>query len=228
MRRWAGTIGAVVLLVLIMAASSVQGTARFELRDVGWGTAEPPPPPTMPPMTPGPAAQRPANDGSDAAGTVVMIILLVLAAAIIAVVAFFVVRAIVRALRARVPVARPASPGAASLEAEPDLEKAAPAIRQGIRTAADRMDDHPEPSDAIVAAWVGLEASAADAGTTRGLSETPAEFTVRVIAHRQQISREVRTLLGLYERVRFAGRAATDADRVTARLALVAIEEGWR
>ena len=224
MRRWAGTIGAVVLLVLIMAASSVQGTARFELRDVGWGTAEQPPPPTMPPMTPGPAAQRPANDGSDAAGTVVMIILLVLAAAIIAVVAFFVVRAIVRALRARVPVARPASPGAA----EPDLEKAAPAIRQGIRTAADRMDDHPEPSDAIVAAWVGLEASAADAGTTRGLSETPAEFTVRVIAHRQQISGEVRTLLGLYERVRFAGRAATDADRVTARLALVAIEEGWR
>jgi len=221
-------IGAVLLLVLVLAASASQGTAHFELRDFEWGAAEQPAsPPTTEPMTPGSASQQP-EPGGDAAGTVVMVILLALAAAIVAVVLFFAIRAIVRALRARVPVSRPASPGAAVLEVEPDLEKAAPTIRQGIRMAADSMDEHPAPADAIIAAWVGLEASAAEAGTTRGLSETPAEFTVRVIAHRQKISGDVGTLLGLYERVRFAGREATDGDRDTARRALVAIEEGWR
>jgi hypothetical protein len=42
------------------------------------------------------------------------------------------------------------------------------------------------------------------------------------------IAGEARELLGLYERVRFAGRVATEHDRAAARRALEAIEEAWR
>lgn len=101
-------------------------------------------------------------------------------------------------------------------------------IQRGIAEALRTIEDRPTPGDGIVAAWVGLEESAADAGAGRGANETPSEFTVRVIGRRAGISADVRTLLALYENVRFGGHDADESDRIQAAECLRGIHEGWR
>ncbi|MFB8190906.1 DUF4129 domain-containing protein [Microbacterium sp. NPDC055988] len=114
--------------------------------------------------------------------------------------------------------------GATEVEAEPDTTT----IRRGIDQALRAIDLDPEPGDSIVAAWVGLEESAADAGAGRAPNETPSEFTVRILGRREGIAAEVITLLGLYEQVRFGGLVAGEHDRATAASCLRGIQAGWR
>lgn len=101
-------------------------------------------------------------------------------------------------------------------------------IRRGIAEALRTLGGRPQPGDSIVAAWVGLEESAADAGAGRAVSETPSEFTVRIIGRRAGITDDVVTLLDLYERVRFGGHDADEDDRARAAECLRGIQEGWR
>lgn len=110
------------------------------------------------------------------------------------------------------------------VEAEPDEA----VIRQGVSDALRAIEDGADPGDAIVAAWLELERSAQDAGAGRARSETPGEFTVRIISRRSGIAADVRTLLGLYERVRFGGMPADEADRATAAASVRGIRAGWR
>ncbi len=120
---------------------------------------------------------------------------------------------------------------------EPDVEAgamiaeqpiAAPIVRRGIASALEAIDTHAAPTDAIIAAWVGLEESAERAGQSRGLSETAAEFTIRIIETRRSSAQAIRSLLRLYENVRFGGAVAEEADRAAARALLQQIAEHWR
>ena len=116
------------------------------------------------------------------------------------------------------------NPAAAPVHAEPD----AAIIRRGIEEALRTIDVSPVPGDSIVAAWVGLEESATDAGAGRAAHETPSEFTARIIGRRAGIRADVVALLGLYEKVRFGGLVAEENDRATAAACLRGIQAGWR
>lgn len=104
----------------------------------------------------------------------------------------------------------------------------APRVRQGIATARRTIGAHGHAGDAIVAAWLALEQTAADSGVGRGRSETPAEFALRLLLRRPGIDEPARSLLALYEQVRFGGRRGDERMREDATRALDAIEAGWR
>lgn len=239
MKQWLSIAAVTALLIVIAVAASVQGTARFDPPEFDRPQQAPEPAPTSAPQTLMP--WLPDDAGSnDTAGQVVLIVLIVVAAAIVALLVFLLVRAILRAWRARIPRREAERPSGETfaLDGDADPEIAAPTIRRGIESALRVIDDHPDPSDAIVAAWAGLEETVAATGTARGVSETPAEFAARIVArpahkaappaHEVAIVDDAQVLLRLYERVRFAGHAATAEDRAAARRALAALEERWR
>lgn len=223
--------GIAVLFIALMLAVSLQGLPVFT-----------PPPYTPPGGTLMPAPEPTSTDGappempdvpeSPIAG-ILGIVVLALIVIVIAVLSFFIVRRLIRALidmwRDR-PLARQRSAdvqggaAAAVAVAEPD----ATIIRRGIDAALLTIDSQPVPGDSIIAAWVGLEETSADAGAARHASETPAEFTLRIVGRRGGIADELETLLGLYERVRFGGHEADELDRAAAAACLRRIQEGWR
>lgn len=224
--------GAVVVGVaaLLMLLTTVQGTpqVRTDDRPAVTQSEEPAPAPSS---TGEPLPALATDADPSAVRTVILLLLGVVATALLA----LLVRAVVRAVRrARENPAPDVLEGAAlspapaadasAVEAQPDAE----VIQRGIAAALQRLDDRVPPSDAIVAAWVGVEEAAADSGVIRGVSETPGEFTVRIIARRAAIDSDARRLLSLYERVRFGGYAAQEQDRAEARLHLEQIERGWR
>lgn len=103
----------------------------------------------------------------------------------------------------------------------------APVVRDGILGAIDALHAHAAPSDAIVAAWVGLEESAQRAGMQRAAAETPGEFTLRVVGGRPGIAGDVRELLRMYEGVRYGDRAPAEQERARARELLERIHREW-
>jgi Domain of unknown function (DUF4129) len=119
-------------------------------------------------------------------------------------------------------VSTPAEP-LAELEPEPD----APTVRRGVAAALALLDGEREPRDAIVKAWLGLQETAEDAGLTRGVAETPTEFTSRMLRRGSADSAAVKTLLTLYLQVRFGDHPATSADVASARHALEALAASW-
>lgn len=230
MKRLAG-IGAVIgLFLIVMVAAAVQGRPTIEL-----APSEPLDPVTPPPLSdesPMPVGTPlPENPASDAIGATIGFIFLALAVVAVTFLLILLVRALMRAWRDR-PLRNQDGDATdfdlqeQTVDAQPDV--AAPAIQRGIQGALRSIDERPIATDAIIAAWVGLEESATDAGLTRGVSETPSEFALRIITRRSGISDAARDLLRLYERVRFGGYVAEEHDRDAARTALQRIEEGWR
>lgn len=220
------------LFAVIMFAAAAQGLPQFGAW--GGGGANEAEPEVIPPM-PMESTPPPMDPPEDS--LLLAIIGYVLAALVVAAVlamVYFVVRQLIRFLRglwrdrplARQEAARVDGEGVvgAPVVAEPDEAT----IRRGIAEALRTIDERPDPGDSIVAAWVGLEDSAADAGTGRGANETPSEFTVRIVGRRAGIAADVVTLLALYEQVRFGGHQADENDRATAAACLRGIEEGWR
>lgn len=230
MRRLLGVGAVAALLLIVMIAASAQGTARFEPPVFDPAPAPMPVATEMPGQTPMPMPTQTPLPSNETAVAVVSTVLMIITAVVLAIVLFFVIRALLRAWAARIPRREVDQAGEESfaVSPEPDPETAAPTIRRGIAAALRVIDEHAAPSDAIIAAWVGLEESAAEAGITRGRTETPAEFTLRVITHRSDVAEDAELLLRLYERVRFAGRTADETDRAAARQTLAAIQEGWR
>lgn len=161
---------------------------------------------------------------------IIGIVLLVIAVVFVIIGLVRLARIVLAALRDRM---RPL-PDAADTEIETatavSLDDAvdAPAVQRGIAAALFSMSEHGDPGDAIIAAWLGLEETASDVGSARGLAETPAEFTLRILLQRAGIGAPARRLLRLYEQVRFGGRQADETMRRDARSALAEIERGWR
>ncbi|PRB12231.1 DUF4129 domain-containing protein [Microbacterium sp. MYb62] len=220
------------LFATVMFAAAAQGLPQFgEWPGAGESTA---PDDVLPPAPTesSPPPIEPREDSPLLAILGFVLAALVLAAVLVAV--YFGVRSLIRLLlrlwRDR-PLARQetaaldaAAIAGTAVAAEPD----AATIRHGIAEALRTIDERPVPGDSIVAAWVGLEESAADAGSGRGPHETPSEFTVRIVGAREGIAADVLTLLALYEKVRFGGHDADEDDRAVASACLRGIQAGWR
>lgn len=230
MRRAGAAVGVIGLFVVVMFAASVQGIPTItppELAPLNGESFEIP----EATMSPEPTRTPPPEPVTDIVSVILHIVFLLVGVAVAVLIAFFIVRALLRLWRDR-PLRTRDGADVGSAMTVPDesqeSDATAPMIRRGIDGALRSIDERDEPGDAIVAAWVGLEESAADAGLTRGRSETPAEFTLRIITRRAGITDAATALLALYERVRFGGYSADEDDRDTARAALNTIEEGWR
>ena len=100
-------------------------------------------------------------------------------------------------------------------------------VRRGLDRALLELDAPRDPRDAIERAWLGLEEGASDSGVRRLPAETPAEFVARVLARVAADATAARSLLEVYQRVRFGARPATVGDVEAARAALEALRVSW-
>ncbi|WP_101845119.1 DUF4129 domain-containing protein [Zhihengliuella sp. ISTPL4] len=220
------------LFGLLMFAAALQGTPQFPSTDA----ASPSPPPDNV-VLPAPAATEtplPPESWGDSVlaqvlGVVFGLVLGLVVLALVLVVVRQLIRFLMRLWRDR-PLARRdgAATGPDAGPTPPEILPDEVIIRHGVSDALRTVIERPEPGDAIIAAWIGLEESAADAGQGRAPTETPAEFTARVIGARRGIAADVVVLQSLYERVRFGGLIAAEGDRRSAADALRGIKAGWR
>jgi hypothetical protein len=232
MKRWAGFVALCVLAVMIVAAAAIQGTAQFS--GPRWNPQLPPPSMPAEPTDGGqrthvpiPGSQKPRE--ALLLDPIVIIGIVLLAALLIAGALLW------RWLRQRptrftatVPLAGQVIAGEqTAVAAEPDSEAIAPVVRRGLARALEVLDQHRAPSDAIVAAWMGLQEAAEDSGIHRRRAETPAEFTARIIRRAGADPDAAATLLRLYQDVRFGGIEATTADIGRARAALQTLAAAW-
>ncbi|MFJ4225789.1 DUF4129 domain-containing protein [Microbacterium sp. NPDC089695] len=225
-------LGVAGFFVILMLAATVQGHPVF--RPVGDPKSIPTrtPVPEPVPTTSGMPEFEPPEDSLIL--TIITAVVVILIGGVLLVVVFLGVRLLVRTLLSLWHGRRPRRRGGAEIPgAVAGTEPAASTpdaveIRRGISDALVALERDEPPTGAIVAAWMSLEESAADAGVVRAPSETAAEFTVRILARRSSLASDVSRLLRLYEDVRFGGRIATEHDRDTAVRCLRAIEEGWR
>ena len=102
-----------------------------------------------------------------------------------------------------------------------------PVLRRGVAAAQRHLDEIADPNNAIVAAWLALEAAAATSGVRRQPAETPTEFTLDVLASTAADPRATRELLGLYHRARFSAAGVTREDVAAASRCLVALAASW-
>jgi hypothetical protein len=184
--------------------------------------------PTLPPQPAGAATLPPAS-GSPVAGALVRIVLTALFALAIALLAAAVVIIVVRRVRDRRRRVRTGARRAApvAVAGAGPAAIAAPAVQRGIARALEILDSPRAPDDAIVAAWLGLEDAAREAGAPRGMSETPAEHAARIIRRFDTNGSATDILLRLYEDVRFGGRHADEVTVRTARECLVHVQRSW-
>lgn len=108
-------------------------------------------------------------------------------------------------------------------EPEPEPEK----LLTGIELALQALDEQREPADAVVRAWLGLQATAEESGIVRAASETPTEFTTRILSGAFADDSAVRTLLRLYLRTRFGDHPVTADDVAEVREALAQLVSSW-
>jgi hypothetical protein len=102
-------------------------------------------------------------------------------------------------------------------------DHATPALREGVRRAAQVLEDEVPPGDAVIAAWVALEASAERSGLVRDRAQTATEFTVEVLDATRADPGATRTLLDLYLAARYSDHVLTARDVDAARSSLAAI-----
>ncbi len=107
---------------------------------------------------------------------------------------------------------------------DPDPEAVVSELEAGLAEAAEHLRREGEPSDAVVAAWVALEAAALRSGVPRDPAATPTEFAVEVLDRTAADRTATRSLLAAYHRVRFSGLPVTvdDVERAAADLRQVA------
>lgn len=101
-----------------------------------------------------------------------------------------------------------------------------PAVPQELLSSAgNRMAllEAGEPRNAIVAAWLDLETSAAATGLARLPAETSSEYTTRVIGHWDVDPLRLGDLAALYREARFSTHPLTEAHRRRAIDDLVAL-----
>ena len=178
------------------------------------------------PAAPPPSAQAASPVVAAVIRTILEILLLVGMVALVAAIVWYFVRLIVRRRRLlRRRTGGPAAGGGAAVLLDDAVP--APVVRRGIARALQILDKPGEPSDAVVRAWLGLEETAEDAGAGRAASETPAEYTARIMQRFDADRAAAQALLRLYQDVRFGGRAADAASVARARGCLLRLQESW-
>lgn len=219
-----------VLAILIAVGAAVGGSLRFTgPRWFPGMTITPRPlvqtnsPRPIASSTPPPAPRT--HPGPDLTWLVVLLAVLALAA-----VAFFVVRWLVKRLRARTTgVVAPLSDitDLTDLPDDPSVETSMPYLRRGLRRALAALDEDRSPRDAIIEAWLGLQEAAEDAGFRRTESETPTEFTSRILERVEVDPVALSTLRRLYLAVRFGDATASPDDVASARRSLETLQAQW-
>jgi hypothetical protein len=101
-----------------------------------------------------------------------------------------------------------------------------PKLREGVAQAGDELRGLVRPCDAVIAAWVRLEAAAAHSGVVRDRASTPTEFTLEVLDAAPVDPQATRTLLDLYLRARFGGELMGPDDVASAITALALLALG--
>jgi hypothetical protein len=122
-------------------------------------------------------------------------------------------------------VATEAAPEVVAVAQDPEPDP--PVLLSGIELALQTLDEHRDPADAIVRAWLGLQETAEQSGIVRRASETPTEFTSRILRRAFADDRAIGTLLRLYLRTRFGDHPPTAADVADVRAALSDLVAGW-
>ena len=226
---WCVSLGA-----LVVVAAGVEGGAHFSgprwVPDFHAGpVVAPPPSPQATFATPGPVSQP--STAHLPIGTILFwtAVFLVVVLAVV-----FVLwwrrraprRRAPRPVEAETPPVVAAEVGRAA-EPEPDV----PVIRSGLEEALLELERDVEPGDAVVRAWLGLQQTAEQSGVARGRSETPTEFTSRILgrvfANDSAGKDAIATLLRLYLRTRFGDHPVTADDVVLVRHALRELVRTW-
>jgi len=97
-------------------------------------------------------------------------------------------------------------------------------LAEAVDTGLSRIDTG-TATDAVIACWVALEEAAASAGVPRDPSETPAEFTVRVLGVGGISEPELVRLGELYREARYSTHGSTEQVRAEARSALLRLRD---
>lgn len=227
------TIAVCAIGALVLVATASGGVARFS--GLRWRfTLSPPPVPRPSPLRPPLGAPSPAPLPSAASHETplwLIIALWVLVAVVVVLLVRLLVRHLPRPVRRTaeaIPETGPLSEDLVDEAGEDEEVPDAPVVRRGIAEALTALDAGREPADAIVAAWLGLQESAEDAGLARRPAETPTEFTRRMLGRVTSDTAAVDTILRLYLPVRFGDHPATTADVQRVRVALLHLESSWR
>lgn len=220
-------VAVVVLFVIVVLSTVIAGIPLFTPpTSQSRPLPEKDPLPTHAQLPPPDAETR---EGNDVLLTILGMLVALVVIAVAVVVIVVLARTVIRFWRER-PLRRTSGDDMAfEVEAgvgqhEPDT----PAIRRGIDSAQHTIRTTATAADGIVAAWIVLEETAAAAGLRRAASETPAEFTARILSRRPGIDDAVHRLLRIYEQVRFGAHAPDERTRADVEHALVEIADGWR
>jgi hypothetical protein len=217
-------VGAFVVVAVVGAA--LAGPFRLGQRNAG-GVPFTIPPPQLPTNTATPIPVETGLDGErmsmDAQRWIYLLVIAVIGALLVIGVALLVRR--IRAMRGR------RAPHEVD-EAVPDigltgdvLDSATPALREGVRQAAQVLEEEVPPGDAVIAAWVALEESAERSGLVRDRAQTATEFTVEVLDATRADPDATRALLQLYLAARYSEHVLTPEDVARARESLAAIAD---
>ena len=223
-------VSVVSLLAFVAVVAAVQGTPGYTTPAFLTGR-----PPTVPmpsasaPETAPPQEPLPDFEPNETLGKILEAVGIVLASLIVIGVGYLLARWVRRLWRDRELRRMAGSAVVAPLADLPSDEPTpdAPTLRRGVAGALERLDSG-TPSDAIVAAGLAVEQTAADSGLDRGAAETAGEFAVRIVTHRSTVRRDAEDLLRLYEGVRFGSHRVSEPERDAARTCLRHIEEAWR
>lgn len=212
---------------LVVAAAGLG--ARPILTGARWSpTVAPATAPPQPDDASAPATTEPQPLGARAVQHVDTTWLLVVAAVALIALGVLVVLYVLRHRRRLVRPERIDVAGlAVDVTTDPSAEVGLQHIRRGLSRALAVLSEHRDPSDAVTAAWLGLQESAEDAGFRRGPAETPTEFTTRILQQHDVDETALGTLRRCYLAVRFGGVPATDADVDAVRAALRTLEQQW-
>jgi hypothetical protein len=217
----------VLLVVVVIVAAGIGGTshfggARWYPHLGGKSHSTLPTPKTLIPTAPPTTRRRPRHNS----GALPWWVGALLVAAIVVAIAAYLVRLWARRRMPAAPKLHGSSvqatqPLAPEPEAEPET------LLTGIELALQALDEQREPGDAVVRAWLGLQETAEESGIVRRASETPTEFTSRILSGAFADDRALRTLLRLYLRTRFGDHPVTAEDVAAVRDALQKLVSNW-
>ena len=217
-------VGALVAVAVLMAA--LAGPWQLAHRFVPDVTV---PAVTLPPQTNAPEPSSSATPREmmpiEQERWIYLVILSLLGLLAVLILAF-VARKLAQKMRER-RVGRDIDPVDPDIALEDDaVDIATVEMRAGAERAAQVLEQEVPPGDAVIAAWVALEASAEKTGIHHDRTQTATEFTIEVLRGTHADPEATQTLLDLYLAARYSEHHLTPQDVETARASLTTIAEG--
>lgn len=210
----AAVVGGVLLMVAVAARSGTPLSASANPRPLKLPTR--PPVDYRPPTGSVPELNLPGAGGLlwvVAAGSLLLVVLLL----------FGLLMALRAFLGRPLGISRRNRP--AEAEAVPDAPDAASdelrsRLRGEVVAGLEDLDEAADPRRAVIACWLRLERTVAEAGTPRLAAETPGELVGRVLAEHQVRPGALERLTALYREARYSPHDVDDHVRNAARAAL--------